>query len=148
MDGSILSESGGFSVGSCWGDIDKDGDLDLFVANSGNQNNELFINLGNGSFLKRTSGVEANDKGHSHGCSFADIDNDADLDLYVTNDQGLKFLYLNDGLGNFTRNELEYPTVNFGKSFGHSWCDYDQDGDLDLFVATHSNQRNYFFINK
>jgi uncharacterized repeat protein (TIGR01451 family) len=147
MDGSILSESGGFSVGSCWGDIDKDGDLDLFVANSGNQNNELFINLGNGSFLKRTSGVEANDKGHSHGCSFADIDNDADLDLYVTNDQGLKFLYLNDGLGNFTRNELEYPTVNFGKSFGHSWCDYDQDGDLDLFVATHSNQRNYFFIN-
>lgn len=144
--GDIIA-SGGFSVGSCWGDIDRDGDLDLFVANSGNQNNHLFINQGNGSFIKRTSGVEANDKGHSHGCSFADIDNDADLDLYVTNDQGLKFLYLNDGSGIFTRNSLEYPTVNFGKSFGHAWCDFNNDGDLDLFVATHSNTRNYYFTN-
>jgi uncharacterized repeat protein (TIGR01451 family) len=143
---SPVSTAGGFAVGSCWGDIDNDGDLDLFIANNGNKNNCLFINNG-GQFTQRTSGIEVNNQGQSHGCSFVDIDNDADLDLYVTNDEGVKFLYFNDGSGNFIRNNTELITQNFGKSFGHAWTDVDRDGDLDLFVATHSNNRNYHFIN-
>ncbi|MEZ5173687.1 MAG: FG-GAP-like repeat-containing protein [Bacteroidia bacterium] len=143
----VVVNSGGFSVGSCWGDIDNDGDMDLFVANSGNQNNDLFINQGDGTFVKRLTGPEVNSGGHSHGCSFADIDNDADLDLYVTNDQGNKFLYLNDGLGNFSILAGELITDNFGLAFGHAWSDIDHDGDLDLAVATHSNQANRIFIN-
>jgi hypothetical protein len=143
----VIVTDGGYSVGSCWGDIDNDGDLDLFVANASNQNNYLYINTGNGTFSKNTISVVTNDKGHSHGCSFVDIDNDADLDLYVTNDQGFKFLYLNDGTGNFTKKSNELVTADYGKSFGQSWCDMDHDGDLDLVVATHSKQLNKVFTN-
>jgi uncharacterized repeat protein (TIGR01451 family) len=145
--GGIIDTEGGQSVGSCWGDIDNDGDLDLFVTNSNNTGNFFYKNNGNGSLTKVTSGVVVTDKGTSHGCSFADVDNDGDLDLYVTNDKSFKFLYLNDGQGNFTRKSDEIVAYNFGNAFGHIWSDFDQDGDLDLFVATHSNQPNALFTN-
>lgn len=143
---NIVNQEGGKSVGSCWGDIDNDGDLDLFVTNSNSTTNFLYKNLGNGNFQKITNSI-VNQGGSSHGCSFADIDNDGDLDLFVTNDRIRKFLYFNDGNGNFTENRDEAITYNFGLSFGHSWSDYDHDGDLDLAVATHSNQKNHIFIN-
>lgn len=144
---SVVCSEGGSSKGSCWGDIDNDGDLDLFVANASNKTNFLYFNNGNGTFTKTVDSPVVTTKGHSHGCSFADIDNDADLDLYVTNDQGYKELYLNDGNGAFTMKDNELITANYGKSFGHVWADYDKDGDVDLFVATHSNQPNYLFNN-
>jgi uncharacterized repeat protein (TIGR01451 family) len=143
---SIVSQEGGKSVGSCWGDIDNDGDLDLFVTNSNSSTNFLYKNLGDGTFEKVTNAI-INQGGSSHGCSFADIDNDGDLDLYVSNDRIRKFLYFNDGQGNFSENKEEMITYNFGLSFGHAWSDYDHDGDLDLAVATHSNQKNYVFKN-
>ncbi|WP_162071742.1 FG-GAP-like repeat-containing protein [Chryseobacterium fistulae] len=142
----IINQEGGKSVGSCWGDIDNDGDLDLFVTNSNSTSNFLYKNLGNGNFEKITNSI-VNQGGSSHGCSFADIDNDGDLDLFVTNDRIRKFLYFNDGNGNFTENRDEAITYNFGLSFGHAWSDFDHDGDLDLAVATHSNQKNHIFIN-
>lgn len=138
---------GGYAVGSCWGDVDNDGDLDLFVANASKQKNSFFRNLGNGTFEKVTTGIFVNEPGHHHGCSFADWDKDGDLDLYVTGDQGFKCMYRNDGSGNFEKVNNEYPISHFGKAFGHAWADYDKDGDLDLFVATHSNQLNYLFCN-
>lgn len=142
----IINQEGGKSVGSCWGDIDNDGDLDLFVTNSNTSTNFLYKNLGDGTFEKITNSI-VNQGGSSHGCSFADIDNDGDLDLFVTNDRIRKFLYFNDSLGNFTENRDEAITYNFGLSFGHSWSDYDHDGDLDLAVATHSNQKNHIYKN-
>jgi uncharacterized repeat protein (TIGR01451 family) len=144
---NAVTNDGGQSVGSCWGDIDNDGDLDLFVTNANNTGNFLYFNEGNGKFRKITNGAVATDKGASHGCSFADMDNDGDLDLYVTNDKSYKFLYLNDGKGNFARKTDELIAYDFGKSFGHVWSDYDHDGDLDLYVATHSNQPNALFTN-
>ncbi len=144
---SIIVNDGGNSVGSCWGDINNDGWLDLFVSNASNENNFLYINDKKGGFTKVTTGQVVTDGGHSHGCSFADVDNDMDLDLYVTNDQGKKFLYMNDGTGNFTRKTNEVVEANYGKSMGHSWFDADRDGDLDLFVPTHSGQKNYLFSN-
>jgi len=143
---NVINSEGGKSVGSCWGDIDNDGDLDLFVTNSNTTKNFLYLNLGNGKFEKITNSI-VNQGGSSHGCSFADIDNDGDLDLFVTNDRIRKFLYFNDGQGNFTENRDEMVTYNFGLSFGHSWSDFDHDGDLDLAVATHSNQKNHIFTN-
>ena len=50
-------------------------------------------------------------------------DNDMDLDLYVTNDKGLKFLFINDGAGNFSRNNDEIITANFGNSMGNYFFD-------------------------
>ena len=117
------------------------------VSNASNENNFLYLNNKNGGFTKIMTGPVVTDGGHSHGCSFADIDNDMDLDLYVTNDQGKKFLYMNDGNGNFARKTDEIAEANYGKSMGHCWFDADRDGDLDLFVPTHSGQKNYFFSN-
>jgi uncharacterized repeat protein (TIGR01451 family) len=142
---NMVTDAGGRSVGSVWGDIDNDNDLDLFISNASNEDNDLFLNNGGGVFAKVTSGDVVSNGGHSHGCAFVDVDKDMDMDLYVANDQGVKFLYLNDGTGNFTRKSDEWPTSNFGKSYGVAFGDIDLDGDCDLVNATHSNQRNYLF---
>jgi uncharacterized repeat protein (TIGR01451 family) len=144
---NTLSEDGGFSVASCWGDVNGDGFLDLFVANASNRNNFLYINLGNGNFQKVTAGDVVNNGGHSHGCSFVDFDNDSDLDLYVSNDDGEKFLYANNGDGSFVKKKNEIITSDYGKALGHAWADLDKDGDLDLFSVTHGNEPNHLFWN-
>lgn len=144
---NTITQYGGHSVGSTWGDIDKDGDLDLFISNASNYDNDLFINGGRSAnyAFTRATGETVTDKGHSHGAAFADVDKDGDLDLYVANDQGVKFLYMNDGSGNFSKKTDEWPNSNFGNAYGTSFSDLDMDGDLDLVSATHSNQRNYIF---
>jgi uncharacterized repeat protein (TIGR01451 family) len=135
------------SVGCSWGDYNNDGYIDMFIANSGNSNNFLYKNNGDGTFSNVTTGPVVNNGGHSHGSVWFDLDNDGDLDLFVTNDQGYdNFLYTNDGQGNFTRIENDL-TAQGGNSFGTSVADYDNDGDYDLFVANHGNSTNFFFEN-
>ncbi len=144
--GAIVTD-GGASVASCWGDVDNDGDLDLFVANSNAATGSYFYkNNGNGTFTKITNSI-ITQGGNSHGCNFVDIDNDGDLDLLVCNDIGVKFLYLNDGAGNFTAKTDEPLCKDFGFSFANSWSDFDKDGDMDVAIATHSNQKNFLFTN-
>ena len=143
---NTITANGGRSVGSVWGDIDNDGDLDLFISNSGNVNNDLFVNNGNGSFTKVTTGEIVTDGGHSHGASFADIDKDMDLDLYVANDQGTKFLYLNNGSGVFTKVTEDFSVSDYGLSFGVAFSDLDADGDMDLITSSHSNQKSHVFL--
>ena len=72
----------GYGIGGVAGDVDADGDLDLYVTAFGR--NELFLNLGNGSF--RAAGAERGvaDPRWSASAAFADLDLDGDLDLYVT----------------------------------------------------------------
>ncbi|GJM61278.1 hypothetical protein PEDI_18300 [Persicobacter diffluens] len=134
------------SVGAAWGDYDNDGWLDLVVANSSNQVNQLYRNNRNGTFTRINSGVFATDKGNSHGISWADVDNDGDLDLYVTNDSEEKKLYYNDN-GTFI-NSVSLLNQNYGSSFGHSWADFNKDGFLDVAVFTHGNEVNHLFCNQ
>ena len=135
--------SGGGSAGSSWGDYDNDGDLDLFVANSGN--NFLYTNNGGGSFTAITTGPVVTDGGISFSGSWGDYDNDGDLDLFVAN-SGNNFLYANNGDGSFTAITTGVVVTSGGTSFGSSWGDYDNDGDLDLFVANF-NQNNFLYAN-
>ena len=100
IDTGIISNNGGSSVGSCWGDIDNDGDLDLFIANDNNENNFLYLNSGapGYGFTRITSGAVVNDGGNSFGTVFGDYNNDGALDLIVANRLNQNnFLYLNNG---------------------------------------------------
>ncbi|MFT6802688.1 MAG: hypothetical protein ACJA2N_001878 [Salibacteraceae bacterium] len=142
-----ISTDNSNSVGSSWGDIDNDGDLDLFVTNTSGQDNLLYLNDGDGTFTQVHSGLIVSDGGYSSSSSLVDIDNDGDLDIYVCNDQSdSNALYINDGNGNFIKPQT-IVTADLGNSYSQAWSDFDNDGDLDLLVGNHSNERNAFFEN-
>ncbi len=103
IDTGIVSNDPANSVGSCWGDFDNDGDLDLFVANDGTLSGFLYLNSGfpNYAFTKVTTGTIAGSIANSFGCAAGDIDNDGQLDIYVANRLNQKnFLFHNDGNNN------------------------------------------------
>jgi len=140
------------SAGSSWGDIDNDGDFDLFVANWGLEANQLFINNG-GIFTEDTNSVIAGPITNSFGSTFGDIDNDGDLDLFVCNaylaGQNKNFVYINDGNGNFSEDTTSPLANQTGYTFGAAFGDYDNDGWLDIFLANtlNENQTNSLYHN-
>jgi hypothetical protein len=136
------------SYSASWADFDGDGDFDLFVSNPDvNQNNRLYRNNGNGTF----NGQNAfNDGGETFGGSWGDYDSDGDLDLFIPSvsfsTNGNNFLYNNNGNGTFTRVTQGDIVNDGGYSFGSCWGDYDNDGDLDLFV-TNTDTGNFLYQN-
>lgn len=148
--GSIVTDVAN-SVGGSWGDYDNDGDFDLFVTNYSGANNNLYKNNGDGTFTKITSGQIVNDGGSSTGASWGDCDNDGDLDLFVSNDLNENnFLYLNNNDGTFTKITSGDIVNNGGRSNGCVWGDYDNDGDLDIYVANGDQpiaQNNFLYNN-
>jgi len=147
-----ITEGFGFntatSLSSSWADYDNDGHLDLFIADaSSTKSNTLLHNNGDGSFAEITEGDLVNDVFRAGGCSWADFDNDGNTDLFVANRVGNNFLYHNNGKGSFVK-ITEGPIVNDGApSYSGSWADFDNDGDLDLFVTNSGNFGNFLYIN-
>ncbi|MEL7533963.1 MAG: FG-GAP-like repeat-containing protein, partial [Bacteroidota bacterium] len=136
------------TMSASWGDYDNDGLVDLFVPNTQDDNNSLYHNDGNGMFTKITTGDIVTDGGNSLGASWGDVDNDGDLDLYVTNASNQpNFFYINNGNGTFTRNTTSLIATETGHSFGSTWGDIDNDGDLDLFVTQDNDNQNRMYVN-
>lgn len=132
-----------------WIDYDLDGDQDLFVANEATQRNNLYRNDGYPNFTKIMTGPHVTSNFSSHSGSWADYDNDGDLDLLVANYNQVNQLFQNDGMGNFTQVSNPFGT-DIGCSFSSSFADYDNDGDLDLFVTNgfcQSYVKNYLYEN-
>ncbi|MFH1680534.1 MAG: FG-GAP-like repeat-containing protein [Candidatus Eisenbacteria bacterium] len=130
--GPLGDTGNGASV--AWGDYDNDGDLDIYHGRSMGLANKLFRNDGGGTFVDATTGP-LGDTGDHNGCVFGDYDNDGDLDLFLakTNAQADKLLR-NDGGGAFA--DVSTPLFNdLGNGASAAWADYDNDGDLDVFVA-------------
>ena len=130
----------GYNVTCLWLDVDNDGDQDLFLANSSGFGaaidekygaNSLYRNNGDGTFtdVSKESGVDI--VTNSRGATFGDVDNDGDLDIYVTNSRYESLMFLNDGRGRFTEShEKTGGSVYYGH--GCAFGDLDNDGDLDL----------------
>jgi len=145
--GAIVND-GGWSYGCCWADFNNDGKQDIFVCNNqtGNKNNMLYLNNGDGTFTKVTAGIVVNDGGSSYGCTAADFDNNGTIDLFVSNYGENNFLYSGNGDGSFTKITSGSIVSDGGNSTGCAWADYDKDGYVDLFVCNR-NQANFLYHN-
>jgi hypothetical protein len=149
MTGLVVSQDGQPSDGATWGDYDNDGDDDLFVVNWYGISNMLYRNDGSGAFTRILTGPPVSDGGYSETASWGDYDNDGFLDLAVSNSAGdlKEFLYHNNGDGTFSSAPPGAVQSAGWESRGLTWIDYDEDGDLDLFVTNETNQNEFLFRN-
>ena len=134
----------GMMGGAAFFDYDRDGDVDLYVANGSSfagfaagehPANQLYRNDG-GRFADVTVVAGVGDTSWSMGCAAADYDNDGHTDLYVTN-FGRNTLYRNLGAGRFADVTVAAGVGDAGWGTGASFGDYDRDGDVDLYVANY-----------
>jgi hypothetical protein len=136
----VTSQAGGgdrsWSWSAVFSDVNGDGYQDLYVVNGrypAGEQNHLYVNNGNGTFRDASIESGVNDGSWGLGAAFADVDNDRDFDLFVSNYVGPNKLYLNDGSGIFTDVSQESGLADEGWGKGPSFGDVDHDGDLDLY---------------
>ncbi|MFH1843452.1 MAG: FG-GAP-like repeat-containing protein [bacterium] len=136
--GPLAASSAAWSV--VWVDYDNDGNLDVYVTDYVGSGRSLFRNEGGGVFTDASSGPLAETAGENIGVAWADYDNDGDQDLYVTkNSTSLaNMLIRNDGGGVFTEVTSGPLGQSSARCFGAAWGDFDNDGDLDLYVTSQS----------
>ena len=168
-----VGNPGGYGMGCAVADIDNDGDEDLYVTNFGP--NTLYRNNGDGTFTDVSRSSHTDNPLWGTAAAFADYDADGDVDLFVGNyldftlakhkrcgdvarqlvsychpdayESVPNVLYRNDGRGVFSDVTRAAGLWNLeGKTLGALWTDYDQDGDVDLFVANDS-VRNFLYRN-
>lgn len=139
------------SHGGAWGDYDNDGYPDLFVPSYRFRYDLLYRNNGDGSFTKITSGpVVTSGQFASGGAAWADFDNDGFLDLYVPtfNDSPtVNRFFRNNGDGTFSRITNSPAVSESGDWAVAGWADYDNDGQMDLFVCRYFNANNALYRN-
>ncbi len=146
----------GHTIGSVWADYDNDGDFDLLTSNLAHpryiefsNRTKLYQNQGPPEYKfvdqRKEAGIKYEET-HSEP-AFGDVDNDGDLDLYITSvyENRRSFLYQNDGHGNF-RDITYLSGTRVFNGWGCAFADFDNDGDLDLVVGSGSGLK--FFRNK
>jgi hypothetical protein len=175
----------GLTLGVAWGDYDADGDLDMYAANDFGRD-ALLRNNGDGTFSDVSKETGAFDPGYGMSSSWGDVDNDGDLDIYVSDvhsgqrwygqaatlykylltstrqgtiledlpvykeiyahvgadwksygDQTVKgnALYLNDGKGKFTDVSESANANPYGWYWSSTMFDFDNDADQDIYAA-------------
>jgi hypothetical protein len=128
-----------------WGDIDRDGDDDLFLGGAAGSPGAILLNQGGGRFERHTPPALIDDREcEDMGAVWFDADADGSLDLYVVSG-GVEFgasrrllrdrLYLNDGRGRLTKAAFGTLPVLEDSGGPVAAADFDRDGDVDLFVG-------------
>ena len=129
-------------------DIDGDGLLDIYFVQGGELGttqttasptaNRMFRNTGNWTFEDVTEASGTGDTGYGQGVATGDVDNDGEVDIYVTN-VGPNTLLLNDGAGVFTDASSSAGVDHPGWGASASFLDVNADGLLDLYVTNYIN---------
>lgn len=140
-----------------WIDYDHDGDQDLFMIKSGRthpagaENNRMFHNdlaeTGNLAFRRVYTAEMVNHFDLDFQASWADYDNDGDMDVYLGNFDNSNYLYRNEGDSLFASINVGVPVTDNTRTLGSSWGDFDNDGDLDLFVLNTAGQASRYYRN-
>ncbi len=134
--------------GAAFVDLDQDNNLDVILLDSTHNNkpegatagsasaSKLYLQREVGRFADATSGSGLVDLGYATGCAAGDVNNDGNVDLYVTA-FGPDKLLLNQGAGKFKAITEAAGIANVRWSTSAAFLDFDRDGWLDLFVANY-----------
>jgi hypothetical protein len=158
-----LDRTTGVNVG-IWGDYDNDGDLDVYLAGGGwttsepTRNDYLFRNEGAPDWNFTDVTTEAGgvvDDYPSVAAAWGDINNDGFLDLYVANYENSNYggwpdtLWINDGDGHFADVSVGRGIRSAGNEPGRgvAFCDYDDDGDQDIYISNYRIRPNILWRN-
>jgi hypothetical protein len=131
--------------GITWADYDNNGFPDLFIFGGGGHNS-LYHNNGNGTFIAvNQPPFNTDSAGTSIGAAWGDYDNDGFLDLYIANGnfdtvQYRNYFYHNNGNGTFSKVTTGTIATDAGSATTAAWEDFDNDGNLDLFVTQNTGQ--------
>ena len=132
------------NYGSIWTDFDNDGDIDLYIAKcrqgvndptDPRRINALFVNDGNNNFTEAAGDYNLKIGAQSWTADFNDIDNDGDMDCFITNHDVPSQLLENDGTGLFTDITNTSGVIVGGLAIQGVMRDFDNDGFVDILVA-------------
>jgi enediyne biosynthesis protein E4 len=171
-----------WSTGVVMVDINSDGFLDIYVCNAGivsgdEQDNELFINNGDGTFTEEAESYNLADSGITTHAAFFDYDLDGDLDVYILNNSFIPITslnyndkrslrdinwdvpsYLKGGGDKLLRNDNNFFTdvseesgiygSLIGFGLGVTLGDVDKDGYVDIYVSNDFYERDYLYMNQ
>ena len=135
-DGTFISEMKSMNIQNVpdWsiavGDLDGNGYNDLVLGNG--QRVSFVLANADGTIYTETTHPEFI---FSQRSTMADIDNDGDLDAFVCHDIDLSHPYRNDGTGTMTLDQTLIETIDLPGNYANIWVDYDNDGDLDLYLT-------------
>lgn len=132
-------------------DVNNDGLEDFFVGNAKGASAKLYLQNNDGTFTEKNQKLFESEKEYEDtNAMFIDIDNDNDVDLYITsggyeNEENSVLLqdriYLNDGKGNYKKSNRLPKLYTNTKAI--AYADYDNDGDIDIFIGGNTTHGKY-----
>jgi len=140
FDEQIISDIFIFSQRSNMVDINNDGNLDVFVCHDV-EPNTYFINNGDGTMELLQGGLGDHENGGNYGSIWTDYDNDGDIDMFIAKCRGgsntinINEMHRNNGDGTYTEVGEEIGLADPVQTWSSAWGDYDNDGDMDVFVG-------------
>lgn len=135
-------------AGVAIGDINNDGLEDIFFT-ANMKPNKLFLNLGGMKFkdISKEAGIEGKNNAWKTGVTMADVNGDGLLDIYVcysgkvSDDVRRNQLFINKGNSKFSEAAKQFGLDDKSYSTQAAFFDYDNDGDLDMFLLNHSTKK-------